>query len=114
MCTCASSEQEHEHLPHQAMVQNRQGSSGSTPYPHPQTARSPIRHWLCPHPVHTASAPAAQPGLRDGQLYSAPSPGAGAWLDPGSQDPSSPETKSYQSGGAASLEEFTPRAEGFR
>lgn len=73
------------------------------PHPPTPTARSPIRHWLCPHPIHTTLAPATQPGLQDGQLYSAPSPGAGAWLDPGSQDPSSPETKSYQSGGAASL-----------
>lgn len=34
------------------------------PVPHPQVAGSPIRHRLCPHPVHSASAPAAQPGLR--------------------------------------------------
>lgn len=52
MCTCASSEQEHDHRPHQVTVQDRQGSQKASSPPTPMEPGAPS-DTSCAHALST-------------------------------------------------------------
>lgn len=71
MCTCA----EHNHRPHQATVQDRQGSQGVSNPPTPRQPGAPSDTGCAHAPSTPHQAPAARPRFRDRHLDSAPDPG---------------------------------------
>ena len=113
MCTCASSEQEHDHLPHQAMVQNRQGSSGSTPSPHPnsqephQTLAVPT-----PHPHHISTCHTAR--VAGWATVLGPQPRRRRMAGPRLSGPKLTRNQELPERRSSLTQELTSRAEGCR
>lgn len=99
MCICA----QHNHRPHQVTVQDREDSQEVSNPPTPRQPGAPSDTG-CAHDLSTPHQHLPHGhGCGTGTWTRPLTPGTGTRLDQGSQDPSSPETKSYQNGGAASL-----------